>query len=39
MGLNLSTLMASICCMDYAINPLNIGELSYAAIPILMETY
>ena len=25
--------------MGYSINPLNIGELSYAAIPILMETY
>ena len=39
LGLNLSTLLASICCMGYSINPLNIGELSYAAIPILMETY
>ena len=39
MGLNLSTILASICCMGYGINPLNIGELSYAAVSILMKTY
>lgn len=27
-GLNLQTILASICCMDLGLNPLNIGELS-----------
>lgn len=39
LGLNLQTTLTSICCMGFGINPLNIGELSYAAIPILISTY
>lgn len=38
-GLNLKTILASICCMNMGLNPLNIGELSYAAIPLLISTY
>lgn len=38
-GPNLKTLLASICCMGFGLNPLNIGELSYAALPILVATY
>jgi len=32
-------MLASICCMNFGINPLNIGELSYASISILMRYY
>lgn len=39
MGLSLLTSMASICCMGIGITPLNIGELTYASIEILMRTY
>lgn len=38
-GLNLKTTLSSICCMGFGLNPLNIGELSYAAIPALIATY
>lgn len=38
-NLNLSSILASICCMNIGITPLNVGELSYAAIPLLMSTY
>lgn len=38
-GLNLGSLLASICCMNLGINPLNIGELSYAAIATLVQFY
>lgn len=38
-NLTLDTILASICCMDLGLNPLNIGELSYAAIPALMARY
>lgn len=38
-GLNLKTTLTSICCMNFGINPLNIGELSYAAIPALIAIY
>lgn len=38
-NLNLKTILASICCMNLGLNPLNIGELSYAAIPVLFATY
>lgn len=38
-NLNLKTILASICCMNIGLTPLNIGELSYAAIPILFSTY
>jgi len=39
MGIKLITSLAAICCMNMGLNPLNIGELSYAAIPVLMDTY
>jgi len=39
LGLKLSTSLAAICCMNMSLNPLNIGELSYAAVPILMNMY
>lgn len=38
-GLTLGTTLASICCMGLGITPLNIGELSQAAIAIIMRTY
>lgn len=38
-GINLLTTMASICCMGLGITPLNIGELSYAAVQLLFSTY
>ena len=38
-GLNLGSLLASICCMNLGINPLNIGELSYSAIATLVQFY
>lgn len=38
-GINLLTSLASICCMGIGITPLNIGEMSYAAVGILMNTY
>ena len=39
MGISLETTLVSICCMGIGITPLNIGELSYAALPIIMQTY
>ena len=38
-GLNLSASLVSICCMGFGLNPLNIGELSYAAISPLIRYY
>lgn len=38
-GLNLKTSLTSICYMGLGLNPLNIGELSYAAVPDLISTY
>lgn len=38
-GLNLKYMLSSICCMNFGLNPLNIGELSYAAVPVLIATY
>lgn len=39
LGLKFETLLSSICCMGLGLNPLNIGELSYAAIPVLVHFY
>ena len=39
MGITLGTLLASICCMGIGINPLNVGELSYASVDSLIKTY
>lgn len=38
-GIRLDTSLASICCMGLGLNPLNIGEMSYASIGTLMRTY
>ena len=38
-GISLATIMSSICLMDCGINPLNIGELTYAAINELFARY
>lgn len=39
MGITLETSMASLCCMGIGINPLNIGEISYACIETLITRY
>ncbi len=38
-GLDLSTLLASICCMGIGLNPLNIGEITYASAMLLLNMY
>ena len=38
-GIPLSTTLVSICCMGLGITPLNIGEISYASVSAIMETY
>ena len=38
-GISLSTCLTAICCMGVGITPLNIGEMSYAAVPTIMEMY
>lgn len=38
-GIDLETSLNSICCMNMGLNPLNIGELSYAAVSILTKRY
>lgn len=38
-GINFITSLAAICCMEIGITPLNIGEMSYASMSILMNTY
>ena len=38
-ALTLGSTLSSICCMGLGITPLNIGELSQAAISVLMRTY
>lgn len=38
-GLSLQTSLEAICCMGIGLNPLNIGEISYAAVGALMERY
>lgn len=37
--LNLGSTMAAFCCMNFGINPLNIGELSQSALTVLMRYY
>jgi len=39
MGPKLGTLLAAICCMGIGLNPLNIGEMSYADVVWLIEMY
>lgn len=36
-GISLDTCLTAICCMGLGINPLNIGEMSYAAIGPIMK--
>ena len=38
-GIPLSVILVSICCMGLGITPLNIGEISYASVPAIMERY
>ena len=38
-NLNLESIITSICCMNIGISLLNIGELSYAAVPAIMSRY
>ena len=38
-GIGFSTSLASICCMGIGITPLNVGELSYAAVSELIRQY
>ena len=38
-GLSLSVILVSICCMGIGITPLNIGEISYAFVSAIMDTY
>lgn len=38
-GISLGTSLASICCMGLGLTPLNIGQMSYAAINGIMQTY
>ncbi|MBR4155395.1 MAG: hypothetical protein IKU01_01650 [Bacteroidales bacterium] len=38
-GLNLETLISSICCMGIGITPLNIGEMTYVAANTLVMRY
>ena len=38
-GISLETCLVSICCMGLGITPLDIGEMSYAAIHSLMNMY
>lgn len=39
LGIRFDTVIVSLCCMGFGLNPLNIGEMSYAAVGPLMETY
>lgn len=38
-SLTLETCLVSICCMGIGLNPLNIGEISYASVSELMQMY
>lgn len=38
-GISLTTSLASLCCMGIGITPLNIGEISYASLNLLVQTY
>ena len=39
LGINFEETLVSICCMGIGLNPLNIGEISYAAARRLVEKY
>ena len=36
-GISLNACLVAICCMGIGITPLNIGEMSYASIGIIMK--
>ena len=38
-SLTFGSTLAAICCMDFGLNPLNIGELSQCAISVLVRYY
>ena len=38
-GVSLATTLAAFCCMGIGINPLNIEEISYAALKMLTKIY
>ena len=38
-ALTLGSTLAAMCCMDLNLNPLNIGELSQAAVSVLIRYY
>lgn len=38
-GMDLTSIMAAICCMGMGLNPLNIGDISYASANILINQY
>lgn len=38
-GIPLSVILVSICCMGLGITPLNIGEISYASMQKILNTY
>lgn len=38
-GISLETTLTSICCMGIGITPLNIGELSYASLDLIMKRF
>jgi hypothetical protein len=38
-GLSLTTILGAICCMGIGLTPLNIGEISYASIDVIMSLY
>ena len=38
-GLTFGSTLAAISCMGFGLNPLNIGELSYVAVSVLIRYY
>ena len=38
-GISFHTILVSICCMGIGITPLNIGEMSYAAVDDILNKY
>lgn len=38
-GMSLTTTLGAICCMGIGLTPLNIGEISYASIDVIMTLY
>jgi hypothetical protein len=36
-GISLETCLVAICCMGIGLTPLNIGEMSYASVGVIMK--